>query len=149
MILQERNEDLSLHYWLKNKFPSFVTIVDGFPVASLVLPTIAVEWNQINGEELELGNRKTLKIRDWYIDIFAVNKSQRDEFAYQIYNDLDDGVDVYDYNEGFPEQGGTPSRLGSLVPVRRVIKNIRVDPDLVDELYYRAVVIFTAKYDQF
>lgn len=108
-----------------------------------------MEWDELTGYPGELGNRKLVKERIWAIDIFAVNKSQRDEFAYKIFNELDDGVPVYNYNEGFPEQGITPSRLGTLIPLIRRIKNIPVDPDLVVELYYRAEVILTATYDQF
>jgi len=147
---QERLEDLSVYYWLKDKFSaySFITIVDGYPENDLVIPSISVDWDSIEGRYHELGNRKTVKIRDWYIDIFAKNKSQRDEIAYKIYNDLDDGIPVYDYNEGFPEQGATPTRLHSLIPIEKKIQNIRVDPELVDELYYRAVVIVTTVYDQ-
>jgi len=124
-------------------------VEDGFPEKLLAIPTISAEWEDIVGYPLEVGNRKVLKERTWYIDIFAKNKSQRDEFAYQIFNALDDGVPVYDYNEGFPENGVTPSRLGSLIPITRRIKNIEVNADLTDELYYRAAVIFEAVYDQF
>lgn len=103
----------------------------------------------MTGYQGELGNRKLVKTRIWFIDIFAVNKSQRDEFAYKIFNELDDGVPVYNYNEGFPEQGITPTRLGALLPLSRRIKNIPVDSSLVDEMYYRAEIVFTAYYDQF
>jgi hypothetical protein len=150
-VYQERLEDLSVVYWLKDKFSSsgFVTIVDAFPEDTLVLPTISVEWDTIEGYQWEIGNRKVMKERVWFVDIFAKNKSQRDEFAYKVFNDLDDGITVYNYNEGFPEQGGTPSRLGCLNILNRKVRNIEVDADLVDELYYRATVIFTAAYDQF
>lgn len=149
-MYQERKEDLSVVYWLKDNFASssFVTIVDAFPEEDLQLPTISVEWDTIDGYQAELGNRKTVKERVFYIDVFAKNKSQRDEFAYKIYNDLDDGIPVYNYDEGFPEQGVTPTRLGCLIPLHRKIQNIKILPELVDELYYRAVVIFTAVYDK-
>ncbi len=149
-MYQERLEDLSVVYWLKDKFSSagFVTIVDAFPDELLTLPTISVEWDTIEGFEWELGNRKVMKERVYYVDIFAKNKSQRDEFAYKIFNDLDDGITIYDYNEGFPEQGATPSELGCFIIKNRKAKNIEVDSDLVDELYYRAAVIFTATYDK-
>ena len=150
-MYQERLEDLSIYYWIKNKFTDypFITIVDGFPDQTLVIPSISVEWEELEGMELELGNRRTIKERLFYIDVFAKNKSQRDEFAYKIYNDLDDGIPVYNYNEGFPENGVTPSRLGALRPLSRRVRKIGVDASLVDELYFRAVVILTAVYDQF
>jgi hypothetical protein len=146
MISQERNEDLSIYYWLKDTFPAFVTIQDGFPDAKLVIPTVSVEWDEITGYDFELGNRTPLKERLWYLDIFAKNKSQRDDFAYLLFNELDDGIPVYDYNDGFP----STTRLGTLIPVQRRIKNLhsfQEDEENPTELYYRAVVIFTATYD--
>jgi hypothetical protein len=147
----ERLEDLSVYYWLKNIFADapFVNIVDAFPTSDLVIPTISIEWQQATGVPLELGSRQLLRERIFYFDIFAKNKSQRDEFAYRLFNELDNDITVYNYNEGFPEQGVTPSRLGSLILVEKTMQNIQVDPDLVDELYYRAAIYFTAKYDQF
>lgn len=108
-----------------------------------------MEWDTITGLQGELGNRKTVKERVWYIDVFAKNKAQRDEFAYKIYNDLDDGIVIYNYNEGFPEQGASPSKLGSLIAIERKIQNVKILPELVDELYYRAVIIFTTVTDKF
>lgn len=147
-MLQERLEDLSIYYWVKSNFPDFVNVVDGFPLSDLVLPTISVEWEDLVGENFELGNRVDLKTRTWYIDVFAKNKSQRDEFVYQLYNDLNNGISVYNYNEGFPEQGITPSKIGQLLPKTRQLRNIHVDDSSVEELYYRAVCIFTAVYEQ-
>lgn len=159
-IFQERLEDQSLYYWLKEKFATtpFVNIVDGFPEdTNLTLPTVSVEWEDIEGVNFELGNRKTLKERVWYIDVFAVNKSQRDDFVYKIYNDLDDGVPVYNFNLGFPTENQAPytypTHIGTLVPRTRRIRNLHYqdDPnsDTNEILYFRAVVIATLVYDQF
>lgn len=150
MMYQERLEDLSVHYWLKDKFSPypFVSIEDGFPEKLLTLPTVSSEWDDIDSYQLELGNRQVVKERVWYIDIFAKNKSQRDEFAYKVFNDLDDGIPVYDYNEGFPEQGIAPTRLGCLQILDRKVRRVGIVPELTDELYFRAVVIFTARYDK-
>lgn len=139
-----------MYYWLVDKFSAvpFVTIRDGFPEDELVIPTISSQWDDLEGSQYELGNRKTLKQRVYYLDVFAANKSQRDEFAYKIYNDLDDGIPVYNYNEGFPP-GVTPTVLGTLIPLNRKIKQIGPYSEDPDELYYRAVVIVTAIYDQF
>lgn len=149
MISQERNEDLSIQYWLKDKFPAPVTIVDGFPDTDLVIPTISVEWDEVTGYDFELGNRTPLKERLWYLDIFAVSKSQRDAFAYKLFDDLDSGVPVFDYNAGFPSS----TRIGTLIPVQRKIKNLRTYLDESESepkvLYYRAVVFLTATYDTY
>ena len=146
MISQERNEDLSLYYWLKDNFPTFVTIVDGYPDSELVIPTISIEWDEVTAYALELGNRTPVKERLWYLDVFAKNKSQRDDFVFKIFNDLDNGVPVYNYNDGYP----STTKIGTLIPVQRRIKNLRTQLDDSEtetvELYYRAVVMFTAAY---
>lgn len=156
MIYPERNEDISLYHWLKAEFTDapFVTVTDGFPDELLSTPTVSLEWDSLTGYEFELGNRTRLKERLWYIDIFAKNKSQRDDFAYRIYNDLQDGIPVYNYNEGFPEQGASPTRVATLIPARIEIRNLHkyLETDLTKETeleYFRAVVVFTATLDRF
>lgn len=148
-IYQERKEDLSIYYWLKDKFsasPS-VNIVDGFPAENLVLPTISIEWKRIEGTNFELGNRDWFKRRLWYIDVFATNKSQRDEFAYKIMNEVSEGIPVYDYDLGFPP-AVTPTKLGILIPESVSLDMIKIIPELVDKMYYRSTVMFMAYYDR-
>lgn len=146
----ERCEDLSLIYWLRGKFSgtTYVNVLDGFPESDLVLPSIAVEWEYAEGFPLEIGNRTMLKERQWYIDVFVPTKGQRDEYAYKIFGDLDEGIPVYNYNEGFPPDF-SPSQIGTLIVVRKRVTNTRVLPELVDSLYYRATVLFVATYDRF
>lgn len=145
-MIRERKEDLSVYYWLKDLFPTF-TIVDGFPVENLKIPTISVEVDTIDSEPFELGNRHRQKFRVWYIDVFAATKSQRDEVAYKILEELENPIQVYDYDEGFPPSV-SPSNIGGLIPqdIRLEIK--RVLPELVDLLYYRSTVTFSAVYNQ-
>jgi hypothetical protein len=147
MMYQETLEDRSIYYWLKEIFSStpFVNIVDEFPEEDLVIPTIAVTWDELTGYEFELGNRELMKERTWYLDIFAANKTQKDEFAYKIFNELNNGVPVYDYNQGFPPEV-TPDRIGTLIPVTRRIRNIKVEVDEPEDLYYRAVLLFESTY---
>jgi hypothetical protein len=155
-MFAERKEDLSIYYWLQEKFSgdyAGVKIVDGFPEEILATPSVSIEWDTIKGLDHELGNRKVLKERIWYLDIFANNKSQRDDIAYKIFNDLDNGIPVLDYDQGFPPET-TPEKLGSLLPVEREIRNLHsyLEQDLSnlsEKLYYRAVVIFTAVFDKF
>ena len=111
----ERKEDLSVYYHIKDQFTdaSYVVIEDSFPETYVELPTIAVDAGTLDHEAYELGNRVPLRIRKWFIHIFAKTKSQRDDFAYRILNSLDDGISTYDYDEGFPPDV-SPSKIGHL-----------------------------------
>lgn len=126
-----------------SKFSStpFITIVDGFPVEDLVIPSISVEQDELEYYPLQLGDRKGGAVRTWYIDIFAKNKSQRDECAYKVYNDIKDGITVYDYDEGFVN----PSAIGHLDILYKKIFFDRIDPELVSPLYYRATITVLAE----
>ena len=139
----ERKEDLAIYYWLVTKFSStpFVKIVDGFPDEDLAIPSISVEQDELENKPFQLGDRKGSSVRTWYIDVFAKNKSQRDEFAYKIYNDLMDGIPDYDIVNGSP----TANRIGHLDIEYRKIQIVRVDPELVTTLYYRATVTILAE----
>jgi len=109
----ERLQDLSLYYYIKDLFsatPS-ITIVDGYPTGDLVLPSIAVESEDIRPISYEMGNRYFKDQRLWSIDVFGMNKTQRDSMAYRIKNSVPNGIPVYDYNQGFPP-AITPTILG-------------------------------------
>lgn len=146
----ERNQDLSVYHFVEEMFEdaSFVTIVDGFPDEELVVPTVSIDNGDIDTYEWELGNRNRAQFRTWYIDVFAKNKSQRDDFSYKILNEIEEGIPVYDYGEGFPPEH-EQTKLGALQPEEIKLRVIQIAPELVDKLYYRASVEFTAVYNQF
>lgn len=148
-MLLERKQDLSVYYFIKDLFSGYPTvkIVDGFPVENLTIPTISVEAEVVNILPGELGNRHGIVFRVWYVEIFAENKSQRDEIGYTIIHALENNIPVYDYDQGFPPSV-TPARLGGLVPEDIKMEIIKVFPQLVEKLYYRATVSFVAYYDQ-
>jgi hypothetical protein len=125
----------------------FITVVDDFPLSNLTIPTISVVADTIVTSRFELGNRKRLQTRTWYIDVFAKNKSQRDEYAYRILNALEECVPVYNYDEGFPPI--IPTRLGCLEPEEIRMEIITILPELVDKLYYRSTVTYSSVYNQF
>lgn len=147
-IYLERKEDLSIYYFLKDVFSdtTFVNIVDGFPEGDLVLPTVAIEAGKIDVVGYELGNRDGLRIRKWYIDIYAKNKSQRDEFGYRLLDELKDGIPVYNYDEGFPPSV-TPTKIGALDVISKSYTPIRISADVVEKLYYRATISIVAQND--
>lgn len=144
----ETKIDRSVYYWLKNLFSGTpaVQIEDGFPVKELVLPTISIESETIYIKPKELGNREGLPIRFWYIDIFAVNKTQRDEFSYIILDALQNKIAVYDYDAGFPP--ATIPRIGVIDPEELKLQIIKVIPELVDTLYWRSQISFVASYEE-
>lgn len=146
----ERKEDLSVFYHIKDLFASvtFAIIEDSFPDTVVTLPTIAVDAGTLNHELYELGNRTPLRIRKWYIDVFAKTKSQRDDFCYKILNSLDSGVNVYNYDEGFPPDV-TPSKIGHLGLLSKQFIPIPVPPPEENQKkYYRGQVIFVTENDQ-
>ncbi len=148
----ERLQDLSIYYWIKGLLPDFVQIVDAFPAqinqddTPLTLPVVSVDHIQIQAVALELGG---LEINDrmWAIDVFAKNKSQRDDFTYRLLNQLKLNIPVYDYNQGFPP--AVVDCIGGLV-----IENIQARPvyvfrELVKDLYWRSTITFTSRYQSY
>jgi hypothetical protein len=79
--------------------------------------------------------------------VFAQNKSQRDEIAYTILNALEDCIPVNDYDVGFPPT--VVPELGCLNVEDLRMEIVRVMPALVDKLYYRSSISFTAIYNTF
>jgi len=141
----ERKEDLAIYYWLVSKFSSYpgINIVDGFPEENLVVPSISVDWDETETRDFQLGDRSGQRSRTWYIDVFAKNKSTRDEFSYKIHNELKDGITVYDIVNGVP----TETKIGHLNILQRRIKVVRIDPELVSTMYYRASISILAEND--
>jgi hypothetical protein len=145
----ERIKDLSVYYFMKDLFNTtdYINVVDGFPVENLVIPCVSVESNTIDTKPGELGNRRRILIRSWYIDVFAKNKSQRDEIGYKILRALEDPIQVYNYDEGFPPDV-SPTRIGCMNIDEIQMRTIKIMPQLVDRMYYRTTVNFTAEYNQ-
>lgn len=149
-MYQERKEDLSVFHWTKNLFSttSYITVVDGFPETLLSVPTVAVDWESLDGRHFELGNKVRMGRRTFYIDVFAKNKTQRDEIAYKIFHELEESIPVYDYDESFTVDVPPVTQLGCLTISDEVrIDVIRIIPELVDKLYYRASVSFMAEFE--
>ena len=68
------------------------------------------------------------------------------EIGYKIVYDLEEGIPVYNYDEGFPPTV-TPTQIGMLVPYDYIeMKIVKVLPELVSKLYWRATISFVADY---
>jgi hypothetical protein len=144
-----RLEDLSVFYFIKNIFSDlaeFIEVVDSFPEQILRIPTISIDAGKLKEELYELGDRDRIRIRTWYIDIFAKNKSQRDDFGYTILGASKDGINVYDYNEGFPPEN-SPARVNHMDILSRSYEPIPVMLDEGEKLYYRGQIIFVTQND--
>lgn len=149
-IFLERKQDLSVYYFIKDLFATapFVAVVDGYPKEGVEVPTVAVDTLRTDTVPFELGNKKRLLYRFWNVDIYANNKTQRDEFSYMILHALEDSIPVDDYDEGFPPTV-TPTQIGCLIPDNIRMEIIKIMPELVDKYYYRSIVSFMATYNQF
>jgi hypothetical protein len=145
----ERKEDLSIYYFLDDNLSTVpgITIVDGFPEKVLTLPTVSIDAGRIDLKHYELGTRNELRERKWFIDIYAKNKSQRDEIGYKLLEDLENGIIVYDYDLGFPPDV-TPTRIGFLQILSTSFLPIRIVPEMVEKMYYRATITFVAQNEE-
>jgi hypothetical protein len=147
-LLPEENENFSLFYWLQSLFSTTpISVVTHFPEENLVTPIISCDWQEINTYPFEMGNRETLKERLWYIDIFAKTNEQRDKIVFTLLHAVENGIPVYDYNEGLPPDVTTQTQLGTLIPLTCRAQKTDVPEYLLETpetLFYRATVFFTA-----
>lgn len=149
-MLIYRLEDLSMTYWVKGILDPYgiITVVRSFPKQVLAVPTVSLVTGKLTEEEFELGNRDTgVRIRRWFIDIFAVNESQRDDFGYKILSETKNGINVFDYNEGFPPDA-TPTKINHLSVIKKTFEPIDVIPSQNEKLYYRGQLILITKNDK-
>jgi hypothetical protein len=137
---QLRKEEISIYYWLQDLVPDSVNVEDGFPQTDLVLPTVSITELDIEATPFEMGGCE-LDTRLWRIDVFAENKAQRNNLAYDIYSELECGIPVYDYDEGFPPNT-SPSQIGILEVQKRKLKPVHVFDELVDKFYWRSRITF-------
>jgi len=148
-ILIYRNEDLSMFYFIKNMFQdlaSFIEIVDSFPERVLTIPTISIDAGKIKEELFEMGDKDKVRIRTWYIDVFAKNKSQRDDFGYKILDKTKNGINIYDYNEGFPPDI-IPTKIGHMDILSISYEPVPVMLDESEPLHFRGQVILVTQND--
>lgn len=145
----ERKQDLSVYRWLVDLFSDFpqLHIRDAYPIEDLEIPSVSIEREDIDLLGYELGNRYGLSLGMWRIDIFGINKTQRDEIGYRILHNIENGINVYDYDEGFPDPPAYPTKIGYLLTDDIKMTFIKVFPDLVDTLYWRAEILFTTQYE--
>lgn len=150
MIHLYTNMERSLYYWLSGIFSlyPFIKVVDSFPDETLTIPTVSLSADELELSRLELGSRKFEDIdRMWFIDVFAENKTQRNDLAFSILDKLDNYIAVYDYNYGFPPNV-SPPQIGVLVPYSVRFVPIKVFPELTDKMYWRGQITFFTKYEQ-
>lgn len=143
-----RKQDYSVTYFIKDLFASepFIKIEDAFPEGELSLPTVSIEADDTNRVPFEMGNRVGLRHRIWFMDVFAKNKDQRDEIGYRIFDAVELGIPVYNYDEGFPPSA-SPTQIGSLELLDLSARIIRIFPQLTEKLYWRMTISFSARFN--
>lgn len=147
-MIEERLQDISLYYFIKELLGNQVNVVDGFPKEELKLenlPTVAVENRRARFDFFELGSKDSIVTRGFIIYIYAATKTQRDDLAYRIAKALRNPVGVYNYDEGFPPDV-TPTKIGALTPKNIELVIAQIDPTLVKTFFYRAEVHYNAQY---
>lgn len=150
-MLIYRLEDLSVVYFVKDIFSAYpdIPIVDEYPGTILTLPTVSVVNGKLVENLYELGNRDTgVRTRRWLIDIFAKTKSQRDDFAYTILSESENGINVYDYNGGFPPSA-SPAKINHLSVINKSYQPFDVFIQNQNSLlYYRGQIILITNNDK-
>ena len=148
----ETNEDMSLFYYIQDLFSDkpIITVVDEFPDQDLVIPSVAVDFDEMELIPGEMGNRDRIRLKTYSIDIFAVNKTQRQEMMYLVTNALESSIPVFDYSDGFPP-GVTPIQVGCMecrdILASKIPVQVMVEDGKASKLYYRAVVTFQPYYN--
>ena len=142
----QRNQDTSLVYWMQSLLTdsSFINVVSEYTAEELTVPSVVIETGNTTGKSFELGNPVVLLDRAYMITVYANNITQRNDYAYKIFNELTQArIPVYDYSDGVDD----PERLGTLLFDEGRIKPVVVVPELVTEMYYRSIIFYTAIYD--
>jgi hypothetical protein len=142
---QNRKEETSIYYWVKDLLPSFVAVTTEFPKGELKLPTVAVIGGKTRARPLQLGG-SDLDHKDWAIYVFAQNVGQRDDYLNIIHKNAENCILVYDYNVGFPPTVNPP-KIGSLSTDDRNQKPLHVYEELVKKKYWWGVVLFTTYFN--
>lgn len=143
---REDNEDMSIVSYLKSAFSAypFVSVIMGFQVNNLTVPSVSIHPLKIDCPPIEIGNGQTDRIRVYQINIYANSDIQRSQFSYTVLNLLDGKIPVYNYNEGFPPDN-SPSIIDYLNITEKQLEFYPVYPELVDDLYYRTVIDFVTR----
>lgn len=151
MMELESLQNKSMYYWLKGILAPYpiVNVTDDYPDQELQLPTVVIQGEDVALFEFEQGSRRRIGKYLWVIDIYASNKSQRDELASKIIRNIDTYgyMDVYDYNEGFPP-ATSPTKLGNMSIIGEVrVSKIKSLPSLMEKLYWRTAIRFYTEYN--
>jgi hypothetical protein len=146
----ERKKDRSIYYWLKDDVfsdASWITIIPDYEEDEATVPSVVVRPDEIDSQLAQMGDRRMYNIRVWYIDIYAVNKDQRSDIAYRIMRELDNGIPILDFDEGFPP-AVTPSQIGAIIARQKRYTPINVNPELIEKMYWRGYITIVENLSQ-
>jgi len=146
----ERKKDRSIYYWLKDDVFSdadWILIVDAYEDDETTVPSIAIKPGVIDAEPVQMGDRRQYNIRVWYLDVYAVNKDQRADIAYRIMREIDDGIPILDFDEGFPP-AVTPTQIGAIICDQKRYTPVDVNPELIEKMYWRGTITIVENLSQ-
>ena len=76
------------------------------------MPAVVVAVNSLTGEDVEIGS-KQWPVVSFSLDVFAKTDGQRDDIAFYLWNNLNEGVfRFYDFSGGYPDLSTTISYTG-------------------------------------
>lgn len=136
----EEKAHYSLIEKLKNQFQNELDVRDSFPEKKLIVPTISINLLAVDFTKLQIGDYNNIREMNWLIDVFALNKTQRDRAVFKLFSILEQKIPIYDYSVGF----SNPPEIGALIPTKLRIEFIEIEAEEVEELYYRAAGLYTA-----
>ena len=148
MIHLQTNIERSVYFWLESIFSPYqhIKVLDSYPEEELEVSSIVLLPQEILIEPFEFGNRRGLYRRFWTIHIYAENDTQRNDFAYKILDYLEDRINVYDYNFGFPPLN-SPPQIGVLLPDRIKYFPLEVISNKSDKLFWMGEISFYTFYE--
>ncbi|NMC34395.1 MAG: hypothetical protein GYA36_18375 [Veillonellaceae bacterium] len=143
-----RKQEIAMVQKVKEEFTDipFLTVYDSWPDEEIKIPSVVVDPQEIQLKEFEMGSRKRLRLRNWNIEIYASNKTQRNEVAYRLLELFEEQkIAVYDYDQGFDN----PPRAGTLLVFKIEFTPIAILPELVEKMFYRGVVSISTEFDDY
>jgi len=138
----EEKAHLSLITYLKGEFGNVTKVTDSFADEELTIPTLAIDLTTINFTSFQIGDYNKLRELVWILDIYGINKIQRNSIAYKAAQALEKNIPILDFDLGFPPT--SIPQIGVLVLTDLKIELLKIDFEEIKDLYYRAVGFYSA-----
>lgn len=138
----ERKFELSIHKHFRDLIDNSVDVVEDEPEEDLVTPTVAFICDGKHKYPFEHGARDR-DAYSWTVLIYANNKTERRVLTTLVYDNLEDCIIVYDYDESEP----LPV-LGTLLISNIASRYVRAPTESTDKLRYVGIVNFNSTFQE-